>query len=66
MPSMTVVDGVTQMMPHSLSMPQEFSVVPPNAITWTLRHNLMHASYPPPSLEVFIIMILINWKTIFI
>ena len=61
------VDGITQMLPHSLTVPPDFTMVSgsggngnsggsnqggPNSIPWNIRQNIMHASYPPPSFEV--------------
>ncbi|XP_037033314.1 alpha-protein kinase 1 isoform X2 [Bradysia coprophila] len=41
------VDGITQMIPHGLSLNHDFALSGP----WGVRHGMMHASYPPPSLE---------------
>lgn len=54
------VDGITQLMPHSLSLQQQqqqqqdfaMSGTGPASMPWAIRQGLMHASYPPPSIEV--------------
>lgn len=59
-PSAMTVEGITQLMPHALALQPEFVTgsatgasnrmqQPPS---WPVRHGLMHASYPPPSIEV--------------
>lgn len=47
------VDGITQMIPHGLSLNHDFPLSGP----WAVRHGMMHASYPPPSLEVIVLFI---------
>lgn len=52
------VDGLTQLIPHSLTLQQqqqqEYAVsgTGPASMPWAIRQGLMHASYPPPSIEV--------------
>lgn len=48
------VDGITQMIPHGLSLNHDFQLSGP----WAVRHGMMHASYPPPSLEVIVLLLL--------
>lgn len=45
------VESLAQIIPQSLNF-QSNTSVGLNAQPWALRHGIMHASYPTPSIEV--------------